>query len=306
MAAGGFLASFVLIPAIRLFGEGQTTPLYPAKELIKNMSEDDIWHAYILYIGAGAVAAGGIISVFKALPLIAGSVKAGVKDIRSSIGGAATLSRTDRDLPLRVVGFGRSASSWRSGPRRLCTPSPRGSPTCTCTCSGAILIVVFGFLFVTVSSRLTGEIGSSSNPISGMTVATLLLTCLLFVLLGWTHEGDRLTALSVAAVVCIAASNGGTTSQDLKTGYLVGGTPKWQQWAIGAGALSSALVIGAILILLNNAYTIYTQKDLPQLDHPLDVSQLTERAKAPRRPHALLRLAGAGGQRRRALTRAPT
>ena len=132
-----------------------------------------------------------------------------------------------------------------------------------------------------MSSRLTGEIGSSSNPISGMTVATLLLTCLIFLPLGWTHVADMLTALSVAAVVCIAASNGGTTSQDLKTGYLVGGTPKWQQLAIVAGALSSAVVIGAILIWLNNAYTIYTVKDLPQLKQPLDVSQLTERAKAP-------------------------
>src|SRR5205823_5898787 len=113
------------------------------------------------------------------------------------------------------------------------------------------------------------------------TVATLLLTCLIFVVLGWTSEGDRLTALSVAAVVCIAASNGGTTSQDLKTGYLVGGTPKWQQLSIVAGALSSALVIGAILIWLNNAYTIYTVKDLPQLKEPLDVGQLSERAKAP-------------------------
>jgi hypothetical protein len=130
---------------------------------------------------------------------------------------------------------------------------------------GAGLIVLFGFLFVTVSSRITGEIGSSSNPISGMTVATLLLTCLIFLLLGWTDPRDRLTALSVAAVVCIAASNGGTTSQDLKTGYLVGATPKYQQLAIVVGALSSALVIGWILIQLNNAYTVYSKKDLPVL-----------------------------------------
>jgi putative OPT family oligopeptide transporter len=281
MAAGGILASFVLIPAIRLYGDGLTTPLYPATTLIKNMTEDDIWHAYILYIGAGAVAAGGIISVFKALPLIAGSIKAGVKDIRGSIGGANGVGRTDRDLPLRVVGFGSLAlvvAIWATTPMHAVAP---WIPDLRMHLLGAMLIVVFGFLFVTVSSRLTGEIGSSSNPISGMTVATLLLTCLIFVLLHWTNEGDRLTALSVAAVVCVAASNGGTTSQDLKTGFLVGATPKWQQWAIGAGALSSALVIGAILIWLNNAYTIYTVKDLPQLDQPLDVNTLTERAKAP-------------------------
>ena len=147
-----------------------------------------------------------------------------------------------------------------------------------------MLIVLFGFLFVTVSSRLTGEIGSSSNPISGMTVATLLLTCLCFVALGWTSPGDRLTALSVAAVVCIAASNGGTTSQDLKTGYLVGATPKWQQLAIVAGALTSALVIGWILIQLNTAYTIYTSRSLPVLTTPLDLEEIKrtgEQDKAP-------------------------
>jgi uncharacterized oligopeptide transporter (OPT) family protein len=122
---------------------------------------------------------------------------------------------------------------------------------------GAVLIVVFGFLFVTVSSRLTGEIGSSSNPISGMTVATLLLTCLAFLALGWTSPAYFVTALSVGAIVCIASSNGGTTSQDLKTGFLVGGTPKFQQIAILVGALASALVLGPILLRLNDASTVY-------------------------------------------------
>ncbi len=154
---------------------------------------------------------------------------------------------------------------------------------------GAMMIVLFGFLFVTVSSRLTGEIGSSSNPISGMTVATLLLTCLVFFF--WHHEAyakdpelrskDIMAALSVAAVVCIAASNGGTTSQDLKTGYLVGATPYWQQLAIAIGAVTSALVIGLVLIVLNNANTIYSAANLPTLSRPLDVSKLTE-TESPR------------------------
>jgi putative OPT family oligopeptide transporter len=281
MAAGGILASFVLIPAIRLFGDGLNAPLYPATKLIRDMGEEEIWHEYILYIGAGAVAAGGIISVFKALPLIAGSIKAGVSDIRASMGGKTAVGRTDRDLPLWLVGVGSLVlvlAIWSTTPLHSVLP---WVPDLRMHILGAILIVLFGFLFVTVSSRLTGEIGSSSNPISGMTVATLLLTCVIFVALGWTTEGDRLTALSVAAVVCIAASNGGTTSQDLKTGYLVGGTPKWQQLAIVAGALTSALVIGVILIWLNNAYTIYTVKDLPHLNKPLDAEALTERAQAP-------------------------
>jgi uncharacterized oligopeptide transporter (OPT) family protein len=126
--------------------------------------------------------------------------------------------------------------------------------------AGAILVVLFGFLFVTVSSRLTGEIGSSSNPISGMTVATLMLTCLIFLGLGWTTSMDRLLALSIAAVVCVASSNGGTTAQSLKTGFLLGGTPKLMQWAILVGALVSAIVIGGTLIRLNQAGTVYSAK----------------------------------------------
>ena len=127
--------------------------------------------------------------------------------------------------------------------------------------AAAVLIVLFGFLFVTVSSRLTGEIGSSSNPISGMTIATLLLTCLIFLMLGWTAPPYRLMALSVAAVVCIASCNGGTTSQDLKTGFLVGATPKWQQWAILVGSVSSALVIGVMLMAMNESSTVYSPKE---------------------------------------------
>jgi hypothetical protein len=122
---------------------------------------------------------------------------------------------------------------------------------------GAILIVAFGFLFVTVSSRLTGEIGSSSNPISGMTVATLLLTCLIFLIVGWSGPSYYVTALSIGGIVCIAASNGGTTSQDLKTGFLVGATPKYQQVAILIGALASALILGPILLRLNDQSTVY-------------------------------------------------
>jgi uncharacterized oligopeptide transporter (OPT) family protein len=122
---------------------------------------------------------------------------------------------------------------------------------------GALLIVVFGFLFVTVSSRITGEIGSSSNPISGMTVATLLFTCLVFLFVGWKGGPYYVTALSIGGIVCIASSNGGTTSQDLKTGFLVGGTPKLQQYAILIGAFLSALVLGPILLKLNNAAIVY-------------------------------------------------
>ena len=122
---------------------------------------------------------------------------------------------------------------------------------------GAILIVIFGFLFVTVSSRLTGEVGSSSNPISGMTIATVLFTCLIFLAIGWTGPSYFVTALSIGGIVCIASSNGGTTSQDLKTGYLIGATPRSQQIAILIGALASAIALGPILLQLNQAATVY-------------------------------------------------
>lgn len=283
MVAGGVLASFVLTPAIRLFGDGLTQPLYPATKLISKMSEDEIHRKYVLYIGAGAVATGGIISLLQALPLIIGSFGAALRDLRKSgsRGGQEAIPRTDRDLPLWMVGAGAIVlvvAIWLTSPLHQVFP---WVPELHMNPLGALLIVLFGFLFVTVSSRLTGEIGSSSNPISGMTVATLLLTCLIFLSLGWDHPEDRLTALSIAAVVCIASSNGGTTSQDLKTGYLVGATPLWQQLAILVGALTSALVIGFLLIQLNNAYTIYSKKDLPTPSRPIDLAKLTETGTAP-------------------------
>lgn len=273
MVAGGVLSAFVLIPAIRLFGDGLTEPLYPGTVPIREMDEDTIWSKYVLYIGAGAVAAGGIISLFQALPLIIGSIRSGIRDLTASRGGQSQTVRTDRDLPLWIVGVGSLVLVglvWATHPLHLhfdWVPDLKMNPL------GAALIVLFGFLFVTVSSRITGEIGSSSNPISGMTVATLLLTCLIFFVLGWRDPSDSLTALSVAGVVCIAASNGGTTSQDLKTGFLVGGTPAFQQIAILIGALSSALVIGVILIGLNDAYTIHSRKT-PDLKMPVDVKGL--------------------------------
>lgn len=280
MVAGGVLASFLLVPAIRFFGDGLTTPLEPATQLIRTMSENDLHKAYVLYIGAGAVATGGIISLLQALPLILGSIGAGLRDIRATgASGRETGRRTDRDVSLLAVGGGMLillALIWAS--------LPLGTAFGLVNLVAALLIVLFGILFVTVSSRLTGEIGSSSNPISGMTVATLLLTCLIFLVLGYTEAPYRLIALTIAAIVCIAASNGGTTSQDLKTGFLVGATPKYQQYAILVGSISSALVIGVILVALNRAGTVYTQKNLPELKQPLDVARLTGRETAPGDP----------------------
>ncbi|HTZ20914.1 MAG TPA: oligopeptide transporter, OPT family [Opitutaceae bacterium] len=251
MCAGGVLAYLVLIPMIKFFGEKVAGPLAPGHDPISTMAPDDIRNAYVLYIGAGAVAAGGIISVARSLPTIWHGMKGGLGDLRifraPSTATPGEVVRTDRDLSLKFVGIGLvvlMAAIVFATPLHM-------------NLLGALLIVVFGFLFVTVSSRLTGEIGSSSNPISGMTVATLLLTCLIFLVIGWTGSRYYVTALSVGAIVCIAASNGGTTSQDLKTGFLVGGTPKLQQYAILVGAFASALVLGPILLQLNDNETVY-------------------------------------------------
>jgi uncharacterized oligopeptide transporter (OPT) family protein len=301
MMAGAVLSFFVLGPMIAAFGAGLDQPVPPAKSskvlaatpqttarvlgslaqpggwapasavmiasmddegLIRNMGPDEIYTNYLRYIGAGAVAAGGIISMCRALPLIFGSVAAGLRDLRSSVAGGTGAARTERDLSMRVVCFGSIGLviALAAVPQLGLGLSLEGI-------LGALLILLLGFLFVTVSSRLTGEVGSSSNPISGMTIAALLLTCLVFVLVGRTALQDPavlLTAISVAAVVCIASSNGGTTSQDLKTGFLVGATPKYQQYAILVGTLTSALVIGGTMLALNRAGTTYTTKGIPE------------------------------------------
>ncbi len=265
MGAGGILSSLVLMPAIKLFGSTAAAPVYPATELIRDMAPDEIWHQYILYIGAGAVATGGIISLARSLPTIVGGAARGLSSLGTGASSRETLLRTDRDLPRWVVWTGALAL----------VVACALAPSLKINALGAVLIVTFGFLFVTVSSRLTGEVGSSSNPISGMTVATLLLTSLIFLALGWVSAPYKVTALSVAAIVCIAASNGGTTSQDLKTGYLVGATPSRQQIAILAGALSSALVIGFVLLKLNEAGTVFAKRDYPRFR--ADVGELPER-----------------------------
>lgn len=247
LCAGGMLSYLLLIPLIKFFGDGLTEPLAPGKIPISQMTPTQIRQDYILYIGAGAVAAGGIISLVRSLPMLWHGLRSGLADLQAAGGVSGAVPRTEQDLSMHFV----------LGGIVVLVLAILFSPSLHMNVLGALLIVVFGFLFVTVSSRLTGEIGSSSNPISGMTVATLLLTCLVFLMMGWTGGTYFVTALSVGAIVCIAASNGGTTSQDLKTGFLVGGTPKYQQIAILVGALASALVLGPILLKLNAAATVY-------------------------------------------------
>jgi putative OPT family oligopeptide transporter len=268
MAAGGVLSYLLLIPMIKFFGELLTVPLSPGTMLIKDMGPDDIRSAYVLYIGAGAVAAGGLISLARSIPTIWNGLKGGLSGMRKTSGADGSL-RTDQDIPLKwvLIGcLGIIAVITFAAPLHM-------------NLLGALLILVFGFLFSTVSSRLTGEVGSSSNPISGMAVATLLFTCLIFLLMGWTGGRYYVTALSVGAIVCIAASNAGTTSQDLKTGFLVGSTPRLQQYAILAGAFASALILGPILLKLNDAGTVYVPAAQVAPQVKADASKLTQTAQ---------------------------
>ncbi len=269
MMAGGVLAYLILIPMVAFFGEGLDTPIFPATTLIRDMSPNEIRSRYVLYIGAGAVATGGFISLGRALPTIFKAFKSGIKSFRAGRAGGAKAPRTEQDLPFSVVVYGSLAlllAIWLA-------------PMLGITFVSALLIMFFGFFFVTVSSRITGEIGSSSNPISGMTVATLLITCLLFLAMGWVGVEHRAMALSTAAIVCIAASNGGTTSQDLKTGFLVGATPRRQQIGLLIGVGTSALVIGYTLLFLNASYTTVAAETYQAPMPPTAIS--AEMAKGP-------------------------
>jgi putative OPT family oligopeptide transporter len=250
MVGGGLLSWLVLIPAIALFGEGRTTALYPGTVPIDQMSAGDIWNRYIRYIGAGAVAAGGIINLAKAMPTIVDSFRASFRDLKlTSSGAAEQRRRTERDIPISVV----LAGSVGLAVFMSFLPQLKAVPGIGISILSAVSIIVFGFFFSVVSSRITGELGSSSNPVSGMAIATLMGVCLIFVLLGWTGHAFTAAALSIGTVVCIAASNAGTTSQDLKTSFLVGGTPWRQQVALIIGVITSVVVIGGTLQLINKA-----------------------------------------------------
>ena len=247
MFAGGFITYMLLILMIMFFGAHVPDALPPGTKPISQMNGSDIRNAYVLYIGAGAVATSGIIMLLRSLPLIWSGIRSGLSDVRAARGGAGHTDRRQQDIPLKFVGIGIL----------VLLAVIMASPSLHMNILGAILIVLLGALFVTVSSRLTGEVGSTSNPISGMTIATLMLTCLVFLIVGWTGGEWYVTALSVGGIVCIACSNGGTTSQDLKTGFLIGGTPKLQQYSILIGAFASALLMGPILLKLNENATVY-------------------------------------------------
>src|SRR5262245_15568259 len=261
MFAGGVLSWLVLLPLLSIAGQYITVPFPPIHPnfavnpatgrpfLISEMNPGQIWSAYIRYIGAGAVLAGGLITLARTIPTIVKSAIGGLKGFGAA--GESAQLRTEREIPMSVVLIGSLLVALFLA---LMPRMPLQG-----NFLAAILIVVFGFFFATVSSRITGLIGSSSNPISGMTIATLILTCLLFVALGWSGDSYSPIAICVGAVVCIAAANAGNTSQDLKTGYIVGATPYYQQLGLIIGVLASAVVIGWTTLYLHRVFGIGSQ-----------------------------------------------
>ncbi|MCD2205998.1 OPT family oligopeptide transporter [Listeria booriae] len=245
MVAGGLMASLVLIPAIAFFGAGSSDIIFPATEALKTLDASMIWDNYIRYIGAGAVAAGGLITLAKTLPAIWQTLRSTMIGLNKSKGyKVVELERTDKDIPMKWVLIGIA----------VLIVVIAFDPFTNVGVIGALAIAIFGFLFVTVASRIVGIVGSSSSPVSGMTIATLLIVAIAYKSFGYTGTEGIILTLTVAAIVCTALAVAGDISQDLKTGYLVGGTPWKQQVAMMIGVMASGLVMGYILTLLDNAY----------------------------------------------------
>jgi putative OPT family oligopeptide transporter len=268
--AGGVISWLVMMPAMRFFGSlAPTVPLYPSTIPIPQMTPDQLWGTYIRPMGAGAVAASGLITLIKTLPTIFAALGAGLKDVRAKRESMPAMSRTEHDLSMKVVTGGSTLILLMVWAFLTFKPVPGAQTGVFSNLLAALFIVVFGFLFVTVASRISGLIGNSSNPISGMTIATLMATCAVFLVVHWTASAYNVLALTIGGVVCIAAAIAGATSQDLKTGYLVGATPAKQQVALVIGVLVSSLAIGGTLILMNVGLAQYKPMQIP-----LDVNNL--------------------------------
>jgi putative OPT family oligopeptide transporter len=249
--AGGVLSWLVIMPLIYFFGKTIDHPIYPGTVPIAQMGPSQLWSSYIRPMGAGAVAASGLITLLKTIPTIVNALTSGFSKMRGGKAGAAKAIRTEDDLSMRVVVLGSIALVIIMFLFLQFKPVPGTFVGPAANLAASLLIVVFGFLFVTVSSRIVGLIGSSASPVSGMTIATLMATAAVFLVKGWTAPAYGALAITVGGAVCIAASNSGDTSQDLKTGYLIGSTPRLQQIALMIGVCVSTVVIGLTLNAMN-------------------------------------------------------
>lgn len=264
MVGGGLLSWLVIIPLIAWAGAEGGVPIYPETvSTIAAMSPPQIWSRYVRYIGAGAVATGGLITLVKSLPMMLESFQVGARQLRERLseGPAGSLARTAQDLPLKVIGGGILLVV---AVLALVPAAFSALPGVGARLVAALMVVVAAFFFVTVSSRIVGLVGVTSNPTSGMTIATLLATSGVFLVLGWTGDMGKVAALTVGCVVAIAASIAGDTSQDLKTGFLLGATPRRQQVGELIGVLTSATFVCLAVLMLDKAFGFGT----PELPAP--------------------------------------
>jgi uncharacterized oligopeptide transporter (OPT) family protein len=308
MLAGGVFSWLVLMPAIYFFGSHLTTPLYPGTVPIHDMSPSDLWRTYVRPMGAGAVASSGLITLLRTAPTILAALTEGFRSIfkknvtsmkaaiensgvakdvssraeRSEVEGPAFGSttdlsgqppRTEHDLPWSIVIGGSVLLVVLLWFFLQFKPVPGAQVGAFANFAAALLVVLFGFLFVTVSARIVGIVGSSASPVSGMTIATLMATAAIFLVKGWTAPAFGALAITIGGIVCIAAANAGDTAQDLKTGYLIGATPWKQQLAIMIGVIISVLSIGTTLNAMNKGL-----ESFQLLPHPIafSLSQLPD------------------------------
>jgi putative OPT family oligopeptide transporter len=277
--AGGIISWLVIMPAIHFYGQlANGVPIYPSTIPIPLMTPDQIWGTYIRPMGAGAVAAAGLITLLRTLPTIFSALRAGLKDVRAEGAGQSTAaSRIDRDMPLQWVVVGSILIIVMMWILLTFHPIQGAETRWYHNLFAGIFVTVFGFLFVTVAARISGLLGNSSNPISGMSIATLMATCAIFFVAGWTAPNYQVLALMIGGVVCIAAAIAGATSQDLKTGFLVGATPFWQQMGLLIGVTVSTLAIGTTLNLMNKGLEKYIPTQIPVSVQSLPVGVKVER-----------------------------
>ncbi|HKW65424.1 MAG TPA: oligopeptide transporter, OPT family [Candidatus Acidoferrum sp.] len=277
--AGGVISWLLVMPAIQFFGQlAGNTPIYPSTIPIPQMTPDDMWRQYIRPMAAGAVAAAGLITLIRTMPTIISALRAGLKDVRAE-GGAGTnnANRIERDMPTSWLIAGSAVIIVLLFVLLTFAPVKDAHTTWYQNLLAGILVVIFGFLFVTVASRISGLLGNSSNPVSGMSIGTLMATCAIFLLAGWTAPSYSVLALTIGGSVCIAAAIAGATSQDLKTGYLVGATPVRQQWGLLVGVTISTFAIGITLGLMNKGLEKYIPTQIPINVQALPVGVKVER-----------------------------
>jgi putative OPT family oligopeptide transporter len=284
MFAGGVVSWLVLMPLLYFFGKNLPNPVYPGTVPIAQMGPSDLWSTYIRPLGAGAVAAAGLITLFKTLPTIVGALKSGFKNMRGGAAAeAAAPLRTEHDMSMGTAVIGCIALIVLMFFFLWLKPVPGAQVGLLANFGAAILIIIFGFLFVTVSSRIVGLIGSSANPISGMTIATLMATSAIFLVSGWTAPAFGALAITIGGVVCIASAEAGDTSQDLKTGFLVGATPIKQRYAFLIGIAVSTVAIGGTLNVMNKGL-----QEFREAPHAWNISAAHEGVTILENPHGLI------------------